>query len=357
MLVSLSCFGDDDRPVARIENDRVEVVVDLGGGSLTAYRLKPDGLNPLQWDSWSFNAKADETPPMTPRSMGHFLCLDRWGPPSDAERARGLKNHGEATKVWWEEAPDSKGAQGVLNLRATLPLADLSVERVVRMEPGSTLVQVEERVTNVNPIGRIYNLVQHPTIGPPFLDRETIVDSNGTRGFMQERPMPNPESPEVRWPNSLTLDGTESDLRYFTYDQKPAVVSFIIEEEYGWVTAASPSSGLLLGYLWKSADHPWLNIWRHLKDGEPFARGLEFGTTGLHRPGHDLVAKGRIFDRSLYRYIDPDETQTFRFAMFLVEIPDDFAGVSSLEYADESIRILERGPRARPIEVEAYSLF
>ena len=216
---------------------------------------------------------------------------------------------------------------------------------------------VEEFVTNENPIGRIYNIVQHPTIGPPFLNESTIVDSNATRGFMQERPMPNPENPEVRWPQALQLDGTEVDLRLLKDDPSPNVVSFIVEEEFGWVTATSPETGLLLGYIWKTSDYPWLNIWRHVKDGKPFARGLEFGTSGLHKPGHDLVAKGRIFDHAIYRYLDADETQTFRYAMFMAEIPDDFVGVKSVSYADSKITVVEDGDSGRQVSVEAFELF
>ncbi len=359
LLVYSLCSGEDSRPVLKLENNRAEVVVDLGGGSIAAYRLKSDALNPLQWDSWSFSPNADEAPPMLPRSMGHFLCLDRWGSASDAEKANGMTNHGEATEVWWEALSNRQPNKGKLSigLAAKLPMAGINVERYARMQPGSAVVLVEEVVANANPIGRIYNIVQHPTIGPPFLDTETVVDSNGTRGFMQERPMPNPENPEVHWPMARKRDGTEVNLRFLKDDPSPNVVSFIIEDEYGWVTATSPESGLLLGYLWKSSDYPWLNIWRHVKDGKPFARGLEFGTSGLHRPGSDLVSKGRIFDRALYRYIDADEKQSFRYAMFLAEIPRNFDGVASLEFVDSKIRITESGRRARKVDIEAFNLF
>ncbi len=359
LLIGSLCRGEGSRPVLKLENELAEVVIDLGGGSIAAYRLKASGLNPLQWDSWSFSPKANEAPPMLPRSMGHFLCLDRWGSASEAEKAHGMTNHGEATQVWWEALPDrrSKMGQVSVGLAAKLSMAGISVERYARLQQGSAVVLVEEIVANTNPIGRIYNIVQHPTIGPPFLDTKTIVDSNGTRGFMQERPMPEPEKPEVQWPMAQKMDGAEVNLRYLKDDPSPNVVSFIIEEEYGWITAASPESGLLLGYLWKSSDYPWLNIWRHVKDGNPFARGLEFGTSGLHRPGSDLVAKGRIFDRALYRYIDADEKQSFKYAMFLAEIPTNFDGVASLEYFDSRIQVTESGRRARKIDIEAYNLF
>ena len=147
----------------------------------------------------------------------------------------------------------------------------------------------------------------------------------------------------VVWPRALR-DADPVDLRRLTDDPNPNVVSFVIDEDLGWVTAASPSSRLLIGYLWKTSEYPWLNIWRHVEGGKPFARGLEFGTTGLHQPFPVLVKKGRIFDRPLYEYLDAGESQTRTYAAFLVEIPADFRGVSKLVYDGGSIRLTERGP-------------
>jgi hypothetical protein len=352
-------FAADTRPIIKMEGKKAELVVDLGGGSIADFHLGSDGLNPLQWDSWSFNPRADEPAPILPRSMGHFLCLDRWGSASDAEKAHGMTNHGEATQVWWEVSHEMTSRTGKANarLRARLPMAGLKVERSIHLFETSAVALVQEYVTNGNPIGRIYNIVQHPTIGGPFLYEATIVDTNATRGFMQESPMPNPEIPEVRWPNAQQKDGTEVDVRFLKGDHTPNVVSFIVEDDYGWVTASSPNTGLLLGYLWRKSDYPWVNIWRHTKDGKPFARGLEFGTTGLHRPGHDLIAKGRIFDEALYRYIDADETQTFSYAMFLLEIPEDFYGVSIVTYDNGELTLIENKRVPRQFKLKALDLF
>jgi hypothetical protein len=342
-----------------MEGKKAELVVDLGGGSISEFRLKPNGLSPLQWDSWSFSPHPEQEPPMLPRSMGHFLCLDRWGSVSEAEKANGMNQHGEATQVWWAVSHEMTSNTGKMNLRlrADLPVAGLRVERSIFMHESSTVAVVEEHVTNTNKIGRIYNIVQHPTIGGPFLDEATIIDTNATRGFMQGRPMPNPEDPEVQWPNALRKDGTEVDIRFLKDDDhSPNVVSFIVDDEYGWVTATSPNSGLLIGYIWRTSDYPWVNIWRHVMHGKPFARGLEFGTTGLHRPGHDLVAKGRIFDQPLYRYIDADETQTFVYAMFLLEISPDFLGVSNAAYDGLTLTLEEKGT-GRLFNLQALDLF
>jgi hypothetical protein len=135
------------------------------------------------------------------------------------------------------------------------------------------------------------------------------------------------------------------------------VTSFVIGGEYGWVTAANASQGLLLGYLWRTAEYPWLNIWRHAAEGKPLARGLEFGTTGLHQPFETLLEKGAIFGRRLFAYLDASASATRSYAAFLLEIPRDFAGVRSLVYADGRIVIREHGQTPRELTVEADRLF
>ena len=60
--------------------------VAVGGGGLIEFRLRDHALNPLNW-----RVTPDLEPPVTagkPYLQGHFLCLDRWGPPSEAELAR-----------------------------------------------------------------------------------------------------------------------------------------------------------------------------------------------------------------------------------------------------------------------------
>ena len=90
----------------------------------------------------------------------------------------------------------------------------------------------------------------------------------------------------------------------------------------------------------------------------PLARGLEFGTTGLHQPFPILVAKGRIFGRPIYEYLDAGETRTKTYACFLAEIPGDYKGVASLTYTGKSLILHERdaGPE-RDLKLEVGNLF
>ena len=324
------------RPSVILESKVAKLVIDLAGGSISDFHLTDLPLNPLTWDS-----KGDTT---SPRAMGHFLCLDRWGAPSTAEQRNGMPFHGEASRVVWRviTPPAAKGDKIEAAVAASLPLAGLEVTRQIRVSMSTAFFVVTERVTNRNKLGRIYNMVQHPTIGPPFLDEETLVDANAKTGFMQNSPLPSPEQPSVEWPNALNK-GERVDLRHLTRDPAPNVVSYTIADEHGWVTASSVSAGLLIGYIWKTEEYPWFNAWRHVEGDRPAARGLEFGTTGLHQPFPILVKKGRIFDRPLYAYLDAGQTESRSYACFLLKIPKDYKGVERVQYANGRLQLYERG--------------
>ena len=320
------------RPLFKLSNEHASVAVDLLGGSIVDFRLAGSSVNPLIW--------ANDPKPGEAKPMSHFVCLDRWGQPSEAELANGMPFHGEVTRVEWKrEATDSMSAR--------LPMAGLHVKRTMRMLDGPAFL-VEETVTNENELGRTYNMVQHPTIGPPFLDANTLVDSNARQGFMQSSPLPNPEVPAIVWPMALE-DAQPVDLRRLTDDPLPNVCSFVVDDELGWVTAYSPTSGLILGYVWRTAEYPWLNIWRHVADGKPLARGLEFGTTGLHQPFPTLVKKGSIFERPLLDYLDAAESKTRTYVAFLVKAPRDFAGVGDVETFGAVSLVERQGQRPIPV--------
>ena len=330
------------RPVTEIRSAAAEAVFDLGGGSLVTFKLN-GGLNPLAW-----LGPADKDTKLRP--MAHFLCLDRWGQPSPAELAAGVPFHGEATRVAWKIEASTKDET---TMSASLPMAGLDVRR--RAKLTGAILRVEETVTNRNKMGKIYNMVQHPTIGPPFLDEKTLVDSNASRGFMQSSPMPTPEVPGVFWPQAMQ-DGQSVNMRLLTNDPMPNVVSYVVDEPIGWATASSPTNNLVLGYIWKTSEYPWFNAWRHVDDNKkPLARGLEFGTTGLHQPFGVLLEKGAIFGRKLLAYLDTGQSTTRTYLAFLAETPANWQGVRNVSYKDGVVTVTGRD--ARTLEIRGGPLF
>jgi hypothetical protein len=317
-----------------LESKAAHLRVELKGGVLSEFVMTGDSINPLQ-------------------GMGHFLCLDRWGQPSEAEARNGMPFHGEAYKVDWRVTSPPARRSGAVEaeMAADLPLAGLHVRRWLRLSDGSPVATIREEVTNRNKLGRIYNIVQHPTIGAPFLDGDTLVDASARRGFMQSSPLPNPEEPTVRWPRALH-QGRQVDLRRLVDDPNPNVVSFEVPGELGWTTATAPRQRRLFGYIWKTAEYPWFNAWRHVVDGKPALRGLEFGTTGLHQPFPVLVSKGRIFNLPLYTHLDAGESVTRTYTMFMIRTPPDFRGVRDVTRQDGRLVVAEGGGARRTIGIE-----
>jgi len=350
----------DDKVVLR--GSAAQVSIALGGGGIVEFRFLDQKINPLNW-------QAGEPEPVSaspPKPRGHFLCLDRWGPPSAAEAKRGVPFHGEAPRVVWQlvkPQDDSQRNQRRTEMGCLLPLAGLRIRRTLRLEDDQALLTVVEEVTNTGPRGRIYNMVQHPSIAPPFLDDSTLVDSNAGHGFAQSGPVPESEQTASTWPRAVIRGGSVDLTRFRDTTAgvtQSDVSSFVFAEStvYGWVTASNPGRGLLIGYVWKTSDYPWLNIWRYIQNGRVAARGLEFGTTGYHQPFPVLVRTGRILGRSLYDFIDADQTIRRKYVMFLLKIPEDYHGVAEVSIGRERLTVVERGSQnPRTLKLETSRLF
>src|SRR5882672_9350013 len=114
---------------------RLTVLVE--GGHIAEILDKQSGVNPLWAPPWpSIDPStydrarhpeygADAESKLLAGIMGHNLCLDLFGAPSEAEAAAGLTVHGEASTAPYEIA--SRPYE--LTARADLPIAGLSFER------------------------------------------------------------------------------------------------------------------------------------------------------------------------------------------------------------------------------------
>lgn len=373
------------RRTVALVNAAARLQVDLSGGSLQAFQLRgalaeaPSqggrlceafGVNPLSWDAAAHDGRDTEC--LEPRMMGHFLCCDRWGPASEAEEANGMPYHGEATAVNWDAVDGTDSSALVMS--AMLPMAGLKVLREVKLLKTSThtpsgsalpvdkfaVAVVSEQVTNINKLSRIYNLVQHPSIAQPFLNADTVIDCNGKRGFAQGDARtfdPSPAAQAFEFPDAINRAGSHANARLMTGGEDD-VVSYEIEPgaPIGWVCATSARNKLLFGYVWRPIHYPWISLWCSSRDGAPCARGLEFGTTGLHQPFDVLARHPAIFDLSTYKHIDAEETQTYRYVTFLVEVPDDFGGVSGINLEGEVLTVSEHGGRVFSLTAEGLDL-
>src|ERR1700691_5146444 len=142
------------RRATSIENELVRVTVLHEGGHIAEILDKESGVNPLWTPPWesiepsTYEARkhpeygADAESKLLSGIMGHNLCLDIFGGPSEKEAAAGLTVHGEASVAVYEVT----AADGELTERARLPQAQLRVERRIRL--AGRIVEIAEAVEN-----------------------------------------------------------------------------------------------------------------------------------------------------------------------------------------------------------------
>ncbi len=320
-----------------LKNDFVTLNVSLWGGALTSFSLNNQNLNPLDWQL------TPEEMPVNNRNgapfQGHFLCFGRWGGPTPGEIAAGIPHNGEPANQWWKLEDVSKA--GVLKMSFTAPLENWQIERTIRLVENQSCFTVEETFFNPEKSGRFTAVVQHATLGGEFLNENTVVNSNAGEGFNQELISRSLDENAYLWPDgySDTLQN-KIDLRRSGYSDE-FVTTHIINDTIGWVTAATPDKNLLIGYVWKTADYPWLHIWHGTKNGKIWAKGLEFGTTGL---GDTFSPQERIIHsfkgRGNYFFVDAISGVTKRYTCFLLPIGNDFIETKQVIFDGREMEII-----------------
>lgn len=338
----------------KLETKGGRVVFNLEGSSLKEFTSDATPVNPFSW-----KLKPEEMPaPNRPSNFifqGHFLCIGRWGAASEAEQKKGIPHNGEVNTRTWDVISTPTETKGYSYAKASclLPKERMEVTRNISLSAKSAVMKMEEIVTNLSDLGRIWNMVQHPTLGPPFLENSTLIDCNAGPGFDQRTPYNRLNEESFFWPKGKLVDGPVY-LRTVTDDRGYVTTHLIPDsEDYGWITATSPSTGQLVGYIWKTADYPWLNVWHYKKDGKPYAQGLEFGTCGLGQPYKLLTEKAVTFmGKPMYSWIEAGEQVSKSYLLFQVKMPEDFEGVDKIRIEKGQIIISERNTeKARTLKV------
>ena len=359
----------DDRAGVRVEAEWGHVSVTLGGGHICEFVSHAHSdLNPLWRPSWKTvdpgRYRAGEhkevfgPPPdgaLLAGIAGHSLSFDYFGPPSAEETAAGMSTHGEAPAAMWELHRQFGGERPGFDYGATLPVSQIEFVRRLSVDPERPIFYCEERARNLSASDRPISWTEHVTIGPPFLRcNDTLVDMPGTRaraidasysGNMEIVPAASFDWPYAPCPNGGTLNLRETpDGHYSRYTAQ--LIDHNVET--GYIAASSPSRGLLLLYVFRRADFPWIGNWEECRyrenapwAGKSFCRGIEFSSTPFSIPKRETVTNGPIFGEPTYRWLAAKSEVTVRFLALLQEIPADFRGVERVVLEGETLHIQE----------------
>jgi hypothetical protein len=327
------------RKAAAIENEQVRVTVLEEGGHIAEILDKRTGVNPLWIPPWrsiepsTFDTQSTEWGTNSEAKllcgiMGHNLCLDLFGGPTEAEEAAGWTVHGEGSVLPYaiEVLPNE------LRARVTLPLAQLEFERRIRLKNEAPGVFITERVRNLTACDRPLAWTEHATLGPPFLNHGvTQISHNGTRSKVFGPPdfgeSELAAGAEFQWPNAPGRGGQVADLSIFT--KRTSSAGFTTHRidpavEEAFASAYNPRLGLRITYLWKRSQFPWLGMWEENRsrqaapwNGRTVTLGLEFGASPFPESRRQMVERGRLFDTPAFRWLGARETATAEYRIEL----------------------------------------
>jgi hypothetical protein len=352
-----------------LRNDRISVVVTPGGGHIASLMLNSGpgaNLNPLWLPPWpsvepgawtQAGDKYGDKPgaQLVSCILGHNLCLDFFGAPSDAETKAGIPVHGEAPCINWTSSARSNDK---IVYGTTLPIAQMKVTRTISLTPGSSAIWITEKVDNLSAMDRPFGWQQHVTIGPPFLQEgATKYDMSAGWGMVDKKEFSKgqrlKQGGEFEWPNAPGANGETVDLREYPGTAKNSDFTVCrMDPSRSWVyfTAINPKKRLLVGYIWPGKIWPWAANWEenHFRTGHPWngkglARGIEFGTSPFAYSKRDTIAMGSLHNTPTYRWIGARGTQSVSYAAFVAPIPASATGVKDVKMGARSIEIILDG--------------
>jgi hypothetical protein len=332
----------DGRPALTIANDKLTLGVRTEGGAMIRMVLNDDpvGVNAMH------------------AGLGHFVCVDGFGPVSPEERVAGLPGHGEAHRVPWnvvsfERTGSASAGMTTVSFSATLPLVQEIFRRTIRMAHGENVVYVESELENLLAFDRPVNWGEHATIGSPFLELgKTVVEMSATRAMTRSHDSQS-ETPPHRlasfkpfsWPMAPALNGQLIDVRPTPTEMPIGDHTTSLMDptrRLVFVTAFNLDKHLLLGYVFRRDEYPWTQLWESYPSGDRLARGLEFATQPFDLPRREVIQTNSLFDTPTYRWLPAKSTIRSAFLIFYTSTPDGFQTVSDVVLDGGTLTVEDR---------------
>lgn len=341
-------------PAVVLSNGKLELTVLTSGGALASLVLRddPGKLSPY-WNPSRYAREAGRK--FTGFAMGHFVCVDGFGPVSPEEKDAGLMGHGEAhTRIWETKLAQKSDTTGTLTQRAELPILQEVFTRTLRMVDGENVIYVQSELESLLGFDRPVNWGEHATIGAPFLEPGvTVVDMPAKQA--QTRPAKPREIPmrlapgkDFTWPMAAGASGGKVDVR--TTPKNPNSLDHTTSlmdpaRKLVYVTALNPVKRLILGYVFRREDYPWVQSWDNYPPDLRMARGMEFATQPYDVPRRETVQTNAMFGAPTYRWLPAKSKIESRYLLFYSQAPEGFRKVDDVRLEGGKLIIEDRKAR------------
>ncbi len=346
----------EGRPALKLTSGKVDLMLLEKGATFASLTLVDDTekVNAL-WEPIRMARELGQQGTFG-ESIGHFICVDGFGGVSAEEQKAGLQGHGEAHRqVFDVKSFEQKSGATTVVLSAALPVLQENFTRTIRMVEGENVVYVHSQLESLLGFDRPAMWAEHATIGSPFLEPGvTVVDMPAVKA--KTRPYSASKAERVKhrlpsdqdftWPNAPSLDGGSVDLRAAprelgTGDHTTCLMD--PARKWVYVTALHPRKRLLLGYLFRPSEFPWVQSWEHYPSTGKLARGLEFSTMPFDVPRREAVQLNSLFGAPTYRWLPAKSSIASTFLMFYAQTPEGMVKVDDVRLEGGRIHIDDRG--------------
>ena len=346
----------EERDALRLANDKIALTILPEGGSMISITLAEDAekVNPL-WNPYWIAREAGLKPP-TNLFRGHFVCLDGFGPVSEAERDAGLVFHGEApAKPWQLTSAAKKGTTTSASYTVSLPIVQETFARTFHIVDGEQIVWVDSQLTSLLGFDRPVFWGEHATVSAPFLQPGRVaVDMPAHKSKTKAYQVQPNQTRQLQsyvdftWPMAPTLDGQMFDVR--TAPMKASTTEHTTalidpSRKIGFVTALHLDKKLLIGWAFRRDEFPWVQTWLSNPGPNRMARGLEFATQPYDLPRAEVLKQGPLFDTPVYRILPAKSTIESKFLMFYTKVPDKFQRVDDVQLSGSKLTIVDRSSK------------
>ena len=327
ILVAQTATQFETLPALELDNGKVRLVILNPGGSFASFTLSTGNtLNPI-WNPARMSRAAGGRPRAS-SSSGHFLCVDGFGPISADEQKAGYVGHGEASRLPWEVLESNATS---VSFRVRLPLVHEVLRRKVTLAPGEQVALVESELESELAFDRPMLWAEHATVGAPFLALgKTVVDASSTK--CQTKPYDQKglrtfaSAENFIWPQYHDLNLRETPAKDGELNHIGCLMDLARENEF--ITVLNTEKHLLIGYLFRRADYPWVQHWMNYPSNQQYSWGIEFGMQPYDMTKRDLVAMSPLFGQPTFRWLGAKAKLATRYLMFVTEVP---AGMKNVD--------------------------
>lgn len=352
----------EERDAWRLETDRLRISILHGGGHIAEIVLKnaaADSINPLwvpPWpsiDPFTFEADkhgglygTDSGASLLSGIMGHNLCFDFFGPPSETEFQAAMSYHGEVSVVQAEKLAETASR---LTHRLHLTQSGTAITRTMALIPDESVLYVEETAENLLSLDKPFGWIQHVTFGPPFLNPDAVhFDASATLGDLGGDEYESLGT----WPVGSPGEG-QKDYRRFSPEAPSQKMAYFLMDparDLEFITALNTKHKLLIGYLFWRAEYPWMMVWEENRklttppwNGKTMTRGMEFGNTRIGGSARAYFKKPEMHDTPTFGWLDAKGQLTKRYLAFMAETPEGMTGVRDVRLDGREIVVEAKG--------------